>query len=61
MSVTKDNTLRMHEQIRKDFQSHSNKKKNGVKIYTNEYIITILSDKYFKSPRTIENIVFHRV
>ena len=60
-SSKKETTIRLYEQIRADYTVWSKKMKNGVKMYTVEYILSELGAKYFKSPKTIENIVFYRV
>lgn len=56
----KDRKAIRNEQIKKDFTKLTNKKRNGVKLYTQAVILAQLGDKYFLSPKTIEDIVFNR-
>ncbi len=46
-------TQRLYKTIRKDYADLVGENK-----YRTEYIIQKLADKYFKSPSTIENIVY---
>lgn len=59
MSV-KTSTIRMHNDIKRDFGKLSNVKEYGVSKYSSDYILNKLADKYYKSAKTIENIVFNR-
>lgn len=54
-------TIELYQAIRKEFDRLSNVKKHGVKQYSNEYILATVAAKFFKSPKTVENIVFNRV
>ena len=54
-------TIRLHTAIKEDFDKLSNIQEFGVPKYNNQYILHKIADKYFKSARTIENIVFGRV
>lgn len=58
--AVKDNTTRMHEDIKKEFEKLSNVKAHGVQKFTNDYIFREVAHKFYKSPKTIENIVFNR-
>lgn len=49
-----------NELIRKDFDTMSNKRQHGVKVYTKDIILARLGMKYFLAPKTIEDIVFNR-
>lgn len=60
-SAKKPNTNRMYEDIRKEFARLVNIKREGKRVYTNEYVIHLIAKKFYRSERTIENIVFHRV
>lgn len=55
------NIQRMYKAIRHDFKEMSVIQENGARKYTTEYIICKLSEKYYRSPSTIENIIFNRV
>lgn len=57
----KANTIRLHNDIRKEFEHLSNIKEYGVQKYSTAYILNKISEKFYKSPKTIENIVFNRV
>lgn len=59
--VKKERTQELYDTIREDYKKIKDKKKWGVQIYTSQYVIHMLAEKYFKSPKTIENIVFLRV
>ncbi len=50
-----------NEKIKTDFLALKEKKKNGIQIYTNDYILEKIADKYFLAAKTVENIVFNRV
>jgi rRNA maturation endonuclease Nob1 len=50
-----------NEKIRTEFLALKEKKSDGVQIYTDDYILQKLADKYFLAAKTIENIVFNRV
>lgn len=50
----------MHNDIKRDFGKLSNVKEYGVSKYSTDYILNKLADKYYKSAKTIENIVFNR-
>ena len=56
----KNDTIRMHQDIKNDFDRWCAKKKYGVQVHTNEFIFRELGHKYYKSWKTIENIVFNR-
>ncbi len=61
MPNSKELTQRKYADIRSDFQKWTNKRYNSVCIYTEAYILQKLSEKFYLAPRTIENIVYHRV
>jgi hypothetical protein len=56
----KERTIALHDEIKKDFNKLSGVKEKGVIKYSVEYVLNSLAQKYFKSPKTIENIVFNR-
>lgn len=43
------------------FESLSNKKENGVRKYSREYVLSVLSDEFNLATKTIEDIIFNRV
>lgn len=60
--LRKKTTLAFYQAIRKDYAHMSGMDgKYGVRKYSDAYIFSILGEKYFRSPKTIENIVFHRI
>ncbi len=61
MNERQKRIAKRNEKIRGDFMKMSDKRLNGKRIYTNEYIFERLSEKYTLSPVTIEKIVFYRV
>lgn len=60
MSKLQSNIQRLYEDIRKDYEMMSAEKEFGVQKYRTSYILAFLGHKYYRSPKTIENIVFHR-
>ena len=58
--MLKQKTLESYKAIRKDFEDWSNKKEFGVQKYSVDWILETIAKRYFKSPKTIENIVFNR-
>lgn len=58
--AVKDNTTRMHEDIKKEFNKLINIKAHGVQKFSNEFIYREVAHKFYKSPKTIENIIFNR-
>jgi len=59
--MAREATLKLHAEIRKDFHKMSNIIEKNTQKFSTQYIINSIADKYFKSPITIENIVFNRV
>lgn len=59
--LKRHDTHRLYNDIREQYKKLSETKKNGVKLYSQEYILAELSRRFYKSPKTIENIVFYRV
>ena len=57
----KDSTERLYADIKRDFDKLSNIKEFGVQKYTTDWMLAKLGQQYYKSPKTIENIVFNRV
>ena len=58
--ATKELTSRLYHDIKKDFEKLSNIKEFGVQKYALAWIFAKIGDQYYKSPKTIENIVFSR-
>jgi len=58
--AAKQTTLRLHQDIKKDFEKLSNVREFNVRKFSPEYILNALAVKYYKSPKTIENIVFDK-
>jgi len=61
MAADKTLTSKKYQDIRLDYDKWLEKKFKGVQIYTDDYIYLQLSEKFYLAPRTIENIVYHRV
>ncbi|CAA0248323.1 hypothetical protein [Tenacibaculum maritimum] len=60
MAADKELTQKKYLDIRKDFEKWKNKKYKNVCIYAESYIYMKLSEKFYLSTRTIENIVYYR-
>lgn len=58
--AAKPTTLRLHQDIKKEFDKLSQVTEHGVRKYSIEYILNEIAHKYYKAPKTIENIVFNR-
>lgn len=59
--AVRDLTDKLYQDIKRDFSKFSAVKEFGVQKYTNDWILAKLGNKYYKSPKTVENIVFNRV
>ncbi len=57
----KELTQKKYKAIRLEFQKWEEKKYKGVRIYTERYILKILSEKFYLAPKTIENIIYYRL
>lgn len=58
--MAKKQTLRLYADVKRDFARLSEVKEFGVQKHTNAWILAYLGEKYYRSPKTIENIVFGR-
>lgn len=58
--AAKESTIRLHQDIKKDFDKLSAVKEFGVRKHSIEWILNKVAHEYYKSPKTIENIVFGR-
>lgn len=58
--MSRETTIRLHKDIKKEFTRLSNIKANGVKKFSVEYVLSTIAFNFYKSPKTIENIVFNR-
>lgn len=56
----KPQTLRLHQDIKKEFDRLTAVQEFGVQKNSTEWILNALAVKFYKSPKTIENIVFGR-
>lgn len=56
----RENTQLLYDAVRADHKKLIEKKEYGVQKYSNEWILEHIAKKYFKSSKTIENIVFFR-
>lgn len=59
--MARELTDRLYHDIKQDFDKFSNVKEFGVQKYSMAWVLAKIADKYYKSPKTIENIVFNRV
>ncbi|MEH0007575.1 MAG: hypothetical protein V6Z82_02500 [Flavobacteriales bacterium] len=58
--AVKERTEQQYEVIRAEYSRLLEVSEFGAKKYTHKWIIAKLARKFFKSPRTIEKIVYHR-
>ena len=58
---TKHRTLRLYQHIRLEYAKLSSLQELGRQKYSTEYIIAKLAQDFYKSEKTIENIIFNRV
>ena len=58
--MARPQTIKQHQDIRKEFERLSNIKEFGVRKHTSEWIFNKLAEQFYKSPVTIEDIVFGR-
>lgn len=58
--AVRETTINLHRAIQEEFGKLSNVEEYGVQKYTTAFILRKVAAKYFKSPKTIENIVFGR-
>lgn len=54
-------TIKLHQDIKSEFDKLSNVREFGVQKHSVEWILNKVAEKFYKSPKTIENIVFNRV
>lgn len=54
------NTIKQHNAIKAEFERLSNIREFGVQKHSMDWILCKLAEQFFKSPKTIENIVFNR-
>lgn len=57
----KQRTLKFYEDVKKEYIRLCSIKKAGKRLYSDEYILHLCSEKFYRSERTIENIVFNRL
>lgn len=61
MARNKELAEREYKDIREAYQKMKDVKEFGVQKYTNEYITRKVAHKFYKTPITVENIIYHRV
>ncbi len=59
--MVREATLKLHAEIKTEFNKMLNIRAKNAQKFTTEYIINSVAEKYFKSPKTVENIVFNRI
>lgn len=57
----KPSTVLFYTAIRDEYQKMISVKRKGVRMLNQDYVFAVLGEKYFRSPKTIENIIFNRV
>lgn len=60
MSTVKENIAQLYKDIKAEFLKLTSIKEFGVPKYSEKWIFAKISAKFYKSPKTIENIVFNR-
>jgi hypothetical protein len=58
--MAKESTIELYNDIRREYQKLTNITEFGVQKFTEAWIYNKLSKMFYKSPKTIENIVFYR-
>ncbi|AJA67334.1 hypothetical protein MYRA21_0090 [Myroides sp. A21] len=58
--MAREVTIRLHKDIKKEFDKLCSIKEFGVQKHTTEWILNAVAVKFYKSPKTVENIVFGR-
>lgn len=59
--MARDLTKKKHDDLRNDYMRWAAKKYKGTRMYTDSYIFKKLSEKYYLSSSTIENILYSRI
>ena len=57
----KETTIQQYDAIRSEYAKLAEQKEFGVQKHSTDWIICKLAKKFFKSPATIENIIYYRV
>ncbi|CAA0260126.1 hypothetical protein [Tenacibaculum maritimum] len=57
----KESTKKLHNDIRKEYQKLASIQEFGVQKYSDSWIRAKVAQKFYKSPTTIEKIVYFRV
>jgi len=58
--AVREQTIRLHLAIKDEFERLSSIQEYGVPKYSTDYVLNKVADKFFKSAKTVENIVFGR-
>lgn len=61
VKTKKERTNKMYQDVRQEYKKMSDIKCHGVSKYSHDYIVVVLANRFYKSPKTIENIIFNRV
>lgn len=59
--AVKPNTVRLHSDIKKEFDKMCSIREFGVQKYSTDYILNAIGSKFYRSAKTVENVVFNRV
>ena len=57
----KPHTHKMYDDVRDEYKRLSEIKEFGVQKHSFDWIIAKVAEKFYRSPKTIENIIFNRV
>ncbi len=57
----KETTREFYKEIRESYQKLRNVREFGERKFTEKYIMERLAKKFRRAPKTLENIIYHRV
>jgi glycine betaine/choline ABC-type transport system substrate-binding protein len=61
VKTKKERTNKMYDDVRQEYKKLSEIKLHGVTKFSHDYIVLVISNQFYRSPKTIENIIFNRV
>lgn len=60
MPAIKETTILFYDSVKKEYLKLASVKDGNARVYTHEFCLNKVAKKFFRSPKTIENIVFDR-
>jgi hypothetical protein len=61
MPAAKETTNKFYEDIKTHYLKLISVKKDGIPVYSQEFVLHTVAKKFYRSPRTVENIVYNRL